>query len=69
VTDEARLFPELRAGVPLNWYAFQFVDDSYSRDPGRAIAARRAGQFVRLIPKTVLAYYWMSRDHRSASRP
>jgi hypothetical protein len=57
-----RLFPELKPGVSLGWYAYQFSDGPLGHDVTQAIAARRAGQFVRLWPKTILAAYLLRRD-------
>jgi hypothetical protein len=66
LNDRDRLFPELELGASLGWFAFQFADGSISQDPARAIAARRAGQVVRLWPKTLGAAYTLRAVRREA---
>lgn len=62
-----RLFPELRPGASLLWFAFRFGDGSISEDVTRAVAARRAGEPVHLMPKTLLAAYSLRSVYRSAT--
>jgi hypothetical protein len=50
-----RLFPELKPGTSPRWYAYRFSNGSISLDPARAIAAKRAGQSVHLVRKTIRA--------------
>ena len=66
--DTGRLVPELLPGASLLWYAFQLDDGSITQKMARAIEARRAGEAVRLIPKTYLAAYFLRSVYRSASR-
>jgi hypothetical protein len=68
MADVARLFPELRPGASLRWFAFHFADGSINEDWNRAIAARRAGEDVHVMPKSLAAYYKMTRAARSPSR-
>jgi len=63
-----RLFPELAPGVSLHGYLYRFGDGSISSDMTRAIAARRAGQVVRLWPKNIIAAYQLRGVLKSASR-
>jgi hypothetical protein len=63
-----RLFPELSPHASLRWYVYLFGDGSISRDPARAIAARRAGEFVRLWPRDLRAAYLLRRNLEPTTR-
>ena len=65
---DSRLFPELARGASLRWYIYQLGDGSISRDPARAIAARKAGEFVRLIPQHIGAAHLLHRDQEPELR-
>jgi hypothetical protein len=55
-----RLFPELRQGASLRWFFFQFAPGGGPRDDlHTAIARRKAGLFVRLIPREAGALHWL----------
>ena len=68
-TGNNRLFPELKEGASLHWFTFQFeLGGPFVKDISRAIAARKAGQFVRLGLREFGALHWLNPDLEPPTR-